>query len=97
VSNDSAAGQPRGPLDPEGERLFDAMVRWRALATTSILLGFGAGFANLIVTSTNGTSPLSRGLAGVAVLLILAAVVATFVGWRARRRFLRWYAEHHAD
>lgn len=79
----------------EGARLFDAMVRWRALATTTIIVGFVAGLANLVVTGT-GVSPtggLARGLAGVAALSLITAVVSVIAGAAARRRFLRWYRD----
>lgn len=91
------SGTEPSPMDAEGQRLFDAMVRWRALATTSILFGFGAGFANLIVTSTSGTGSLARGFAALAVLLIATAIVSTGFGWRARRRFMRWYTDNAPD
>ncbi|CAB4796458.1 MAG: hypothetical protein F2950_01120 [Actinobacteria bacterium] len=81
------------PLDEQGSALFDAMVRWRALSTTAILMGFAAGLAQLIVTSTGGGPALSKSLAGVAVFLIVVAVIATFVAWLARRRFLQWYSQ----
>ena len=55
------------PLDEQGSALFDAMVRWRALSTTAILMGFVAGLAQLIVTSTGGGPVLSKSLAGVAI------------------------------
>jgi hypothetical protein len=82
------------PMNAEGQALFDAMVRWRALATTTILLGFGAGLANLIVTGTAGQGGLSRGLAAAAVLLIVGAVVSTLVASGKRRAFLAWYREN---
>lgn len=88
------SGKDPSPMDAEGERLFDSMVRWRALATTTILMGFGAGFANLIVTSTGGAGSLARGLAALAVLLIATSVVSTGIGWRARRRFMKWYTDN---
>ena len=81
------------PLDEQGSALFDAMVRWRALSTTAILMGFAAGLAQLIVTSTGGGPALSKSLGGVAVFLIVVAVIATFVAWLARRRFLQWYRQ----
>ncbi len=81
------------PLDEQGSALFEAMVRWRALSTTAILMGFAAGLAQLIVTSTGGGPALSKSLAGVAVFLIVVAVIATFVAWLARRRFLQWYSQ----
>ena len=81
------------PLDEQGSALFDAMVRWRALSTTAILMGFVAGLAQLIVTSTGGGPVLSKSLAGVAIFMIVVAVIATFVAWVARRRFLQWYSQ----
>jgi hypothetical protein len=56
-------------------------------------MGFAAGLAQLIVTSTGGGPALSKSLAGVAVFLIVVAVIATFVAWLARRRFLQWYRQ----
>lgn len=83
----------REPLDERGSALFNAMVRWRALSTTAILMGFAAGIAHLIVTSTGGAISLSKGLATIAVFLIVLAVIATFIAWFARRRFLAWYRQ----
>jgi hypothetical protein len=89
---------PQPEPGSEGARLFDAMVRWRALATTTIVIGFVAGLGNLVVTGTGGspTGGLARGLAGVAVLCLLAAVVSVIAGSLARRRFLRWYRDERS-
>ncbi|HCK79514.1 MAG TPA: hypothetical protein DHW34_05815 [Actinobacteria bacterium] len=83
--------------DPEGAALFDAMVRWRALSTTAILMGFGSGLGHLIVSGTGGPSQLARALAGVAVVCIMGSVVVTIIAWRARRRFLSWFEKAHSD
>ena len=56
-------------------------------------MGFVAGLAQLIVTSTGGGPVLSKSLAGVAIFMIVVAVIATFVAWLARRRFLQWYSQ----
>jgi hypothetical protein len=83
------------PPEPgsEGARLFDAMVRWRALSTTLILAGFAAGLAHLVYTGTSGNNGdgLARGLALIAVIGIAGAAISALVGFRARSRFLRWY------
>jgi hypothetical protein len=69
------------------------MVRWRALSTTSIVIGFAAGLAHLVFTGTTGSSSsqLARGLALVAVLGIGTAAFSALVGFRARNRFMAWY------
>ena len=82
------------PMDEQGTQLFNAMVRWRALSTTTILIAFASGFSQLVVSTTGGGASLSRGLAGIAVLMILGAVATTFVAYFARRRFLRWYSSN---
>jgi hypothetical protein len=82
------------PQDPQGTALFNAMVRWRALSTTAILMGFGSGLGHLIVSGTGGPPQLARALAGVAVVCIVGSVIVTIIAWRARRRFLGWYEDH---
>lgn len=83
------------PPEPgsEGARLFDAMVRWRAIATTAIFAGFGGGLAHLVYTGTTGTqgSSIARALALIAVVGIVGAAISAVLGYRARSRFLRWY------
>ena len=91
TSNDPLRG------DPEGTALFNAMVRWRALSTTAILMGFGSGLGHLIVSGTGGPPQLARALAGVAVVCIVGSVVVTIIAWRARRRFLHWHERARSD
>jgi hypothetical protein len=91
----AATGGPPPP-GSEGARLFDAMVRWKALATTSLAIGVASGFANLIYTGTggSGTGNLGKSLALVAVLGIVTAAVSGIGHHRARRRFMAWYARN---
>ena len=81
------------PPGSEGERLFEAMVRWRSLSTSGILLGFAAGFAHLVLVGTSDAegSQIARGLALVAVVGIVLGAVGALLGYRARGRFLAWY------
>lgn len=86
-----ASGPP--PPGSEGARLFDAMVRWRALAMTSLAVGVAAGLANLVFTGTGGqgTGATGKGLASVALVGIVTAAVSGLAHHRARRRFTTWY------
>jgi hypothetical protein len=92
------SAQKGGPPPPgsQGARLFDAMVRWKALATTSLAIGVACGFANLIYTGTGGegTGNLGKSLALFAVLGIVTAAVSGIGHHRARRRFMTWYVEN---
>jgi hypothetical protein len=87
-----------GPPPPgsQGARLFDAMVRWKALATTSLAIGVASGFANLIYTGTGGegTGNLGKSLALIAVVGIVTAAFSGVAHHRARRRFVAWYVEN---
>lgn len=86
----SSAAPPPGS---EGARLFDAMVRWRALGMTSLAIGVVAGFTNLVFTGTGGvgTSSLGKSFALIAVLGIVTAAVSGVAHHRARKRFVAWY------